>query len=251
MENSNRNILRSVENTLSVLDLFGVHEELGVSEVANLMGIGKSTAFRILTTLEVKKYLIKLPNMKYCLGIKLFSLGHIVKERHSLKAVATPYLKKLSEMTGETAHLVVWYDEQQVIFIDKYLSKSAISMKSFIGFIMPAHLTASGKVLLSGQTEDQLLDYAESVSYIQKTDYTIMNKEDLIKEINMIRENGYAIDREESEIGLICNAAPIIDHTGQTIGALSTSGPAHRMLENTSHNIHCVMEVAKEISDSL
>lgn len=251
MQDNEKYILQSVDNALMILELFGQHKELGVSEVAELMGIGKSTAFRTLTTLENRKYLYKMPNAKYSLGLKIYSLGHIVKNRIAIKDLVQPDLIKLSKMTGETAHLVVWYDERQVIFVDKVLSSSSIRMDSYVGFIMDAHLTASGKSLLSVLPDDKIRQYSDHMVFVQKTPKTIMTAAALFEEIYQVRRQGFSIDDEESELGLICYAAPIVDKMGTGIAAVSISGPAHRMIENRDNCAACIKQVAAEISDKL
>lgn len=251
MQDNDKYILQSVDNSLTVLELFGEYDELGVSEVAELMKIGKSTAFRILATLEHRNYLLKQNNLKYSLGMKVFSLGHVVKNRVAIRMMAHPYLQRLSKLTGETAHLVIWSDETQVVFVDKVLSSASIRMDSYVGFIMNAHLTASGKSLLSVASEDQLRYYTEHTLFERKTPNTIMSADDLLQEIAVIRQNGYAIDNEESEQGLICYAAPIVDKLGTGLAAVSISGPSHRMFEQRENCIKCVKQIAKEISQAL
>lgn len=251
MQDNEKYILQSVDNALMVLELFGKHKELGVSEVAELMGIGKSTAFRILATLENRKFIYKQPGSKYSLGLKIFSLGHIVKNRVAIKDLAHPYLAKLSHMTGETAHLVVWYDDSQVIFVDKVLSNASIRMDSYVGFIMNAHLTASGKALLSALPDEKIREYADHMVFTKKTPKTIMTAAALFEEIRKIRKEGYSIDDEESELGLICYAAPIIDKLGNGIASVSISGPSNRMIENREASTRCIRVLAKEISESL
>lgn len=251
MQDQDKYILQSVDTALMVLDLFGKHKELGVSEVAELMQIGKSTAFRVLTTLENRNYLIKQANAKYCLGLKMFSLGNIVKNRFAIRKAAKPYLHELGKQTGETAHLVVWFDEMNVIFVDKVLSSSSIRMDSYVGFNMNAHLTASGKALLSVRSDEQVRFYADHTVFERKTDKTIMTTAGLLKEIEQIRRNGYAIDDEESEVGLICYAAPVVDQYGNGVAAFSVSGPAHRMIEQRDNCIDWVRQMARELSGLL
>jgi len=244
-------ILQSVDNALSVLELFIGHDELGISDVAELMQIGKSTAFRLLATLENRGYLLKLPNTRYCLGMKLFSLGTIVNKKLTIINLIHPFLEKLCHETGETAHLVIWYDEKQVIFIDKVLSSAAIRMDSYIGFIKAAHLTASGKALLSSLPEARLKEYAAHTVFTPATPNTILTASQLFRAMEDIRNNGYAIDDQESEPGLVCFAAPIIDATGQALAAVSFSGPSGRMMEHKERNIAILKRIASRIMSSL
>jgi len=251
MEKKEQYILQSADNTLAVLELFREYEELGSSEVAAIMGIGKSTAFRLLSTLENRRYLIKLPNNKYGLGIKLFSLGQIVKKRLSIKNVIHPYLLELSKISGETTHLVVWYDELNVIFIDKVLSSAAIRMDSYEGFILPAYFTGSGKALLSTLPDDKVYEYARNTKFVQRMPNTINSAARLYQEIDIIRQKGYALDNEESEPGLFCLAVPLVDKMNITQCAVSISGPALRMKENLEGNIELILRMSQDISKEL
>lgn len=251
MQDNDKYILQSVDNSLIVLELFAENKELGVSEVAELMNMGKSTAFRILTTLENRHYLHKQKNSKYCLGLKLFSLGHIVKNDILIKDFTYSYLTRLTNQTGETSHLVMWYDKNKVIFVEKVLSKASIRMDSFVGFTMNAHITASGKTLLAALSDDRIREYTDYMIFEPKTPNTIVTAAALIEEIRKIRENGYAIDNEENERGLICYAAAVYDSMGEAFGAISISGPTERMTENRDKNIQCLKMIAQEISNSL
>lgn len=251
MQDNEKYILQSVDNSLVVLELFGKYKELGVSEVSELMNIGKSTAFRILATLENRNYLLKQENSKYRLGLKLFSLGHVVRNELLIKNHAYPFLKKLTTMTGETSHLVIWYDTYNIIFIEKVLSSSSIRMHSHVGYVAKAHLTASGKALLSACPDDEVRYYADNTVFEQKTPTSIMTAAQLFSNIREIRENGYAMDDEESEAGLTCYAAPIIDPLGHAIASISISGPTQRMLEKQEVHINWVKQIADEMKNTL
>lgn len=247
----NKNILQSADNALAILELFSDHEELGVSEVGTLMGIGKSTAFRLLSTLVNRKFLIKLSNNRYRLGLRLFSFGQLIKERLSIRDLVNPHLVELSKCSGETAHLVVWYDDFHVIFVDKVLSSSVIRMDSYIGFVLPAHLTGSGKALLSTLTDEKIDRYIQQTDFIAKTSNSIVNRDTLLKEIEEIRKCGYSLDNEESEVGLFCTAAPVIDTFKIAQGAISISGPTSRMKTHLDENIKFLLKTAAAVSSEL
>jgi len=116
--------------------------------------MGKSTAFRLLATLEGRSFVDKIENSKYRLGIKLASIGGIVLNRMEIIRVAHPFLVKLTEQSVETSHLVILYNNTKVQFIDKVSSPSTIRMESRIGLVRSAHVIGTGKVLLAFQDED-------------------------------------------------------------------------------------------------
>jgi IclR family KDG regulon transcriptional repressor len=147
-------ILQSVDNALAILQLLCHYEELNVTEIAHYMHMGKSTAFRLLATLEGRSFVDKIENSKYRLGIKLASIGGIVLNRMEIIRVAHPFLVKLTEQSVETSHLVILYNNTKVQFIDKVSSPSTIRMESRIGLVRSAHVIGTGKVLLAFQDED-------------------------------------------------------------------------------------------------
>ncbi|MEG6615103.1 IclR family transcriptional regulator [Peptococcaceae bacterium 1198_IL3148] len=241
-----------MDNALLILDLLSKHEELGASEVARLMGMGKSTAFRLLSTLEGRRFVSKTENNKYRLGIHLVSIGSLVIHRMEIVRVVHPYLLNLSQQCNETAHLVVWNDDTRVQFIDKVQSSSSsIRMESMVGMCRRAHLTGTGKVLLAYQNEGAIEHYIKVVDFSPKTAHSITNGEQLLQSLEEIRRQGYGCDEDESEIGLTCFAAPIMDLSGHALAAISVSGPGERMNARRQELINLVKIAAAEISQSL
>lgn len=243
-------ILGSVDNALAVLDLLSENYELSTTEVSRMLNIGKSTAFRLLTTLENKGYVSKDANSKYRLGMKFTYMGSLVLERMEIIKHSRPYLQDLSKNTKETTHLVILEDDNYVRFLDKVVPASTIRMESFVGLKKPAYCTATGKALLSHKDENFIVEYINNTNFIQYTQYTIMNPKEFHNQLKEIKEKGYAEDLDESEIGLTCFASPILDPTGKAIAAVSASGPSERMLDNKRKLINSVMHAAREISNS-
>lgn len=244
-------ILQSVDSALDVLELLSNHNELGVSEVSTLLKIGKSTAYRLLHTLENKGYVSKDINSRYRLSIKFAYLGSIVLDRMEIIKHSHSYLEELTKSTNETTHLVIWTDDNNVRFIDKVTSSSTIRMDSFVGSKKPAYCTATGKVLLAYKDDDFLKKYLKEIDLIKFTSHTIENAEELKEVIHNIKLNGYSEDIDESEDGLTCFAAPIIDPTGNSLAAISVSGPTTRMLSNKPVLVKRLKNMAEKISESL
>ncbi len=244
-------VLQSVACALDVLDLLSNHKTLGVSEVATLLEIGKSTAYRLLQTLENRKYVSKDINSRYRLSIKFAYMGSIVLDRLEIVKLARPYLERLSEITNETVHLVVWTDDNNVRFVDKVVSKSTIRMESFVGLKKPAYCTATGKALLSHKSDGFLERYLKNIDFINFTNHTIKDAETLRNIIYNIREQGYSSDIDESEEGLTCFASAILDPTGKPLAAISTSGPTVRMLAKQHFLVEELTKIVEEISESL
>lgn len=249
--NTSNYILSSVDNALQILDLLSTNYELSATEVGRRLNIAKSTAFRLLTTLESRGYVKKSTNNKYRLGMKFTYMGSIVLGRMEIIKYAHPFLEKLTKETNETTHLVILEEDNNVRFVDKVTSPSTIRMESFVGLKLPAYCTATGKVLLAYKDEDEIEEYLKTTNFVQYTQYTVKNAEELREILMQIRKNGYGVDANESEIGLTCYAAPILDPSGKAIAAISVSGPSERMYINRQKLISSTKSTASEISKSI
>lgn len=243
-------ILQSVDNALSIIDLLCSHEELGATEIAKYMNLGKSTVFRLLSTLLAKGFITKDKNSQYSLSYKFAAIGKIVSSRSTLVNQIHPYLTKLTELTGETSHLVIWHSDTKIIFIDKVIGTSSIHMDSIIGFTRLAHMTGSGKVLLAYAEESVVQNYLDQATFACQTPNTISTRTELLTKLEEIRKQGYACDDEESEIGLTCFAAPIFQ-LEKVMAAISISGPTTRMNANKDTFVETIKTLTRKISSQL
>ncbi|MGI9952152.1 IclR family transcriptional regulator [Moorellaceae bacterium AZ2] len=226
----NKYILQSVDNALRLLEAFSAAEpELGISELSRKLGLSKSAVFRLVLTLENRGFLVQDQSSgKYRLGLKNLYLGGLVLRYMDLVKLAQPYLEDLMRKTEETVHLVI-LERGEAIFIGKVESARPMRMGSYVGARMPAYCTATGKVLLAHLSEEELEDYLKRTPLKRFTPYTITEPEALRRHLLTVRQQGYAVDQEESEDGLMCIAAPVRDRSGRVIAAISISGPAGRM----------------------
>lgn len=243
-------ILQSVDNALAVLDLLCEKDNLGVAEIAQQMGLGKSTVFRLVSTLVHKKYLFKDNNSKYHLSFKFASISSIVSNRSVLINQIHPYLSELSSLTNETTHLVIWHSDHKIIFVDKVIGSHSISMKSMLGFTQLAHMTATGKALLAYANNSFLENYLSTIPFLQLTDTSIVNRKSLEEILKQIKIDEVAYDNEESENGLTCFAAPILQ-MNQIIAAISISGPTDRMNKNKNTLTELLKGIAQNIMTNL
>lgn len=250
---NDRYLLSSVSNTLDILDLLSKHEELGVAEISNELDMGRASIFRMLYTLEKKEYVHKTSNAKYKLGIKFAHYGSIVLERQNYVSIAKPFLQRLRDKHNQTTHLSILDDDDylNIIVMEKELSKSTIQMTSKIGSKMPAYCTGTGKTLLASRLNEDLEKRLQLCSLKKLTDSTITDNNELIEELKRIQKQGYSVDLEESEIGLICFAAPVRDITGKTVAAVSISGATEVMKKNEDIMVESVKETAEEISKAM
>jgi DNA-binding IclR family transcriptional regulator len=251
MSDNTKYFLGTLNKALSLLDLYKEHEELGITEIGQLLSLGKSNVFRIVITLEHWGYLEKTGGLKYRLGTTIAYLGSLVLERQELIAIARPFLKELRNTCHETTHLAVLAPDLYATFLVKELARSSIQMASTVGMKMPAYATANGKVLLAFSDAALIIKYLDTFELTKKTANTITSGTSLQKVLQEIRHNGYAIDNEESEKGLTCYAAPVRNIQGKVIASISISGPTFRMAENKEFLIRHIIKTAREISRTL
>ena len=221
--------LSSVANSIRLLKAFTDDEfELGVSSLAKRLGLAKSTVHRLASTL-IKDDMLEQDKQtgKYRLGLALFELGARVRRKMNVFNEAQFALKDLVEKTEETAHLTV-LDHASVMFLYKFESRQAIRMKSILGARVPAHCSADGKAILAYQTKERIESIAVN-GLAALTAKTITSVEQLMVDLAQVRARGYALDDEETEVGLRAIAAPIRDHTGEVVAAISIAGPIQRM----------------------
>lgn len=243
------NTVQSVKRAMIILEELATEKEgLGVTELANRVGLHKSTVHRMLTTLLNLGYVEQSASSdKYRLGMKLLFLGGAILERMDIRHEAHDLLKELSEKVNETVHLVV-PDGYRAIYIDKLDSNKTIRMHSQIGRIAPFHASAVGKAILAFSDEKYIEKVIER-GLAKFSANTITEPKELMEHLKKIRESGFAVDDEENEKGIRCVGAPIFDYTGKVIGAISVSGPTVTITQEKIQEIaENVVECAKKIS---
>lgn len=219
--------LRSVSTALDVLDCLADEPELGVTEIGRRLGISKSTAHRLVTTLCQKGFLQQIPETRsYRLGIRLHELGETVASRSPLRDHALPLLESLRNQTGETVHLAV-PEGSQMFYVERLESYQGLRFSSRVGRLRPIHLTSSGKAVAA--FNPTVAEVACANEFERRTPRTIRTKEQFLRCLAETRARGYAFSIEEDEPGLASVAAPVLDRTGIARAAISVAGPAARV----------------------
>jgi DNA-binding IclR family transcriptional regulator len=206
---------------------------LGVSELGRKLGIDKSTAHRLLATLQARGFVrLNGHTQRYALGLRLAALGAAAVQGVEITDVARPYLEELRDRTREAAHLAV-LSEGEVMFLSKAAGPGALTVNAGVGTRMPAHCTALGKVLLAGLLEQERPDAIERAvarhGLARHTLRTIVEAGDLERHLAHVAAQGWALDDEEYAVGLRALAAPVRDAEGQVVAAVSVSGPSGRI----------------------
>src|SRR5690554_4915434 len=251
LNNDKKYLLSSVNNALEILDLLSKYKELSLAEICKHSNLGKTSAFKILYTLKKRSFVYKTNEAKYKLGIKFAHYGALVLERQNELSNIKPFLKELRDRHNDTVHLSILNDDLNIIFVAKESGNTSIQMQSNIGVELPAYCTGTGKVLLAGNLDEGLKERIHSLELEKLTSNTITDAGELIKVLELIKEQGYGEDLEESEIGLTCYAAPIRNIDGEVVYAISISGPTNRMEVKRDELISSVKYYADEISKLL
>jgi PcaR/PcaU/PobR family beta-ketoadipate pathway transcriptional regulator len=217
--------IEALARGLEILSLFSAERpSLSLSQIVELLQLNKSTAFRVLSTLEAMQYLEQDPaTRQYRPGLKVLQLGFTAINTLEIRQIARPYLEKLSLEVGETVSLAA-LDGFRTIYMDRIRNQSIVGVVLGVGSSLPAHCTALGKVLLAGlslKDLNRLLAANELKTYTPKT---LKTKKSLLAELGEIRRQGYALDNEELASGLRAVAAPIRDNSTRIVAAANVTG---------------------------
>ncbi|PWN04822.1 IclR family transcriptional regulator [Nocardioides silvaticus] len=223
--------LSSVGNAARLLKAFLSREkEIGVSELARRLDLGKSTVHRLLTTLVQEGLVERNPETgAYRLGLTMFELGQVVQSHMDLHGAVGPVLAALREETHEGCQVGV-LDGHEVVYIDRLESSQTLRLFNETGRRVPVHTTSSGKVLLAHLDEEHLTRVLEAASPLaEMTPRSITDPEQLRGDLARIRARGWSEAVEEREVGVASIAAPIRDASGRVVAAISIGGPAARL----------------------
>ena len=221
--------VQSVDRAVTVLEILARRGAAGVSEVALEIGVHKSTAFRLLSALEERGLVQQASDRgKYKLGFGILRLASAIPGGIDVVRQARSTLEELATEFGETVNLAV-IRSHYAVNLAQVRGPAAVSAQNWIGELTPLHATSSGKILLAHQdrrTQEALIDEAGLTRY---TEHTITSRELFLIHLDTALSDGYAMTVEEYETGLNAIAAPVLDHGGHIVAAVSVSGPAFRL----------------------
>lgn len=245
--------VQSVERAFRILQLFDLkRDELSITEISERTGLPLSTAHRFLATLEGLGYIWQNPDTgRYRLGIQTFILGTRVKTLETLRSVARPHLRQLFAKYNETVNLVVERN-MEVLCIEKVDADRRLVYTPSIGETHKLYATSAGKCILAFYYDAaQLRRVLDQMELVPLTPHTITEKARLVDEIERVRKQGWAMETEESEIGLRCFGAPVFDSANRCVGAVSISIPVARFVYDEAGLIADIKETAAAISRDL
>lgn len=240
--------IQSLARGLKIMELLAASADtVGVTELADELGIDKSSVSRLVQTLASRGYAEQDPqSRRYRLGPQVVRLSRSLLTRMPLREEAKPFLIELVDRTGECAHLAI-LAQNQALYIDQVESPASLRVTTGVGTLAPLHCTALGKSLLAFDGNAVLPETLPAF-----TPRTITDPESLRLHLEQTRCQGYALDDEEYELGVRCVAAPIYDYRGKVVGAIGISGPAGRMsLERVAEFTMIVTQASTELSNRM
>jgi IclR family transcriptional regulator, acetate operon repressor len=247
---------RAVERALLVLGAVGdAEEEPGLSELAESIGLHKTTAFRLLGALERAEFVVRdLDRQRYRLGPALLRLATQARRSTGLHEATRPELEALSDATGETATIEVLIGEE-VLILDEAHGRFIVGGTPEVGTRWPAHATSTGKVLLAAarfEGEGKPASRQRAARLVKLGPRTITSRAALERELAKVWRAGYAICREELEPGFIAISAPVRNAQGRTVAAMSIGGPKTRLTEGRVAKVAArVRQAARRVSQRL
>jgi DNA-binding IclR family transcriptional regulator len=219
--------VQTARTTFRVLEAVTAREQAGVTELADHLGLAKSNVHNYLATMEEDGYVVK-RDRDYHVGLRFLDMGSFARNRHGIYDVAKEEVDSLAEETGELSNLMV-EENGMGIYLHRGTGEQAVNVDTHIGHRVHLHNTALGKAMLAHMPEDRVERIIDVYGMPAETEHTITDEAELQDELQTIREEGIAFDREERLDGLRCVAAPVVDQHSVARGAVSVSGPTSRM----------------------
>lgn len=242
--------VQSVDRAMRLVEILAGRRVAGVTELAQAIGVHKSTASRLLATLDLHGIVEQDPGHGYRLGWGLIRLADGASGHARLLRASHPVTERLAHEVGEVVNVAV-LDGDVIVDIDQVIADPAADPRDWTGRLTPLHATAGGKVLLAGLPEDQAVkllgDHLTRHTAATRTDIGA-----LLDELAEVRSQGWAITVDELEVGLTAASAPIFAANGETMATLTVSGPSARLVPERAAAVAALTaERAGEISLSL
>jgi len=244
--------IAAVDRTIAVLDAVASGNGVSLAEVARRSGLDEATALRYLSSLCGHEFVVRDESTgRYSLGLRLYRLGQQAVGLRDVRKVALPHMERLLERFEETVNLAQWRGDVLVV-IDVLESTRSIRRGASIGDADFWHASALGKSILACLPEAEATRLLEKTERVRFTEHTLVEIDDLLASLDAVGRRGYALDDGEYEEGLRCVAAAVRDRHGRPTYAISISGVAARMPEQSTKEIgKAVIDAAEAISHAL
>lgn len=245
--------VQSVDRALSILETLAEDDEgYRLSDLAIRTGLSASTVHRLLATLESRRFVqFDRAESKWHVGVRSFTVGASFARRRNFSTQAIPYLRKLRDLTRETANLAV-VDDEFIIVLTRMESREIMRSLTQVGGRVPMVTSGVGKAVLATYSDEDVGAVIRHHGMPRLTEKSIVRPSDLFRELEKIRKQGFALDDEEACMGLRCIAAVVYNDCAEPLAAISVSGMTSRLTDDRLPEIgQIVREVAEELTVAL
>lgn len=252
-EKETKNPVQSAERIFQVMEMLADNGEMGLMEISAALGLHKSTVHRLLMSLIYMGYAKQdEATQKYMLSYKVVNMAGKILDRMDILQVAKPYMERLSDLSGETVHLVQ-REGNKILYIYKIEARvGSIRMVSRVGMMHPMYCSGVGKAIMATLSEAEIRQIWDESVIEKKTDKTITDFADMQKVLAEVKEKGYALDDEENEKDVRCIAACLYSYQKEVRYAFSISGPTSRMTRERVEELSAdVKKIQEELSREL
>lgn len=245
-------MIQSLDRGIQILLILAQKSSAGITELAEELGVDKSTASRLVETLRNRDMVRVDPETKkYRLGFRILHLGEALKDNINVIAIARPMLLSLSAQLNESVHFCA-YNNSSVYVMDQVRSSKNYALSATVGMIEPLHCSSVGKCILAYRRPETIRALLEDYTFTPYTEHTITNKEALLEHLDQIRANGFALDDEEMAHGVRCIAVPIYDYRNSVRYSIGVSGPKSNLNTATiDAYVRRMAETAKRLSAAI
>lgn len=256
MEAGSTNPIQSADRIFAIMESLAEHGSMRITDLSELLGLHKSTVHRLLASLISMGYVNKNESTGiYSLTFKLVELSQKILKNTDILNIAHPFIEKLGETCKETVHFVQRTGDS-VTYLEKLESQSvkarSFRLSSQVGLKRPMYCSGVGKAILAQLGEDEVRRIWGASVIEKRTEHTITELSDLLKELETIRKVGYALDNEENELGIRCIAVPVYDYSNRPLYAISISTLAGRMPDERIPELaEAIIDTSKALSHVL
>lgn len=224
--------VQALDRALGLLEILAVDDGLTLTDVAHEAGIAASTAHRLLSTLQARKFVeLDTETGHWRIGVNAFQVGNAFLRTRKLVSIGRTIMRDLLDECGETINIGI-IDDGEVVFLSQFESHEP--MRAFFrpGRRGPIHTSGIGKAIMATWQNNVIAHFLENRDLVKLTDKTIQNTDSLMGDLNKIRARGWSLDDEEQALGMRCIAAPVYNEYGEAVAGLSMSGPTARMTDD-------------------
>jgi IclR family acetate operon transcriptional repressor len=241
--------VQSVDRALQIIETLAEDDEgYRLSDLAVRTGLSTSTAHRLLATLEKRRFVqFDRTESKWHIGAQSFSVGATFARRRNFVAQAMPYLRKLRDLTRETANLAV-VDDESIIVLTRMESREIMRSLTKVGGRVAMVASGVGKAVLATYSDEDVNAIIRRQGMPRLTEKSIVRPGELFRELETIRRQGFAVDDEEARIGLRCVAAVVYSDCSEPLAAISVSGMTSRV---TSDRVPALGSIVREVAAEL